>query len=353
MWLRRSEISRAMPSSPQRSRGRTEYRALAHLCGGHARVHHERMNDRARRRQVKTLKQQLPYPYNQDLSKVLRGLNRRTPFGRRRQANDPVTAAYLVAAARMIQRHLGPGACRIPADPEDADSISRPLLGFLSQRAVAAEVDHNPPPFHRLGRVSTMRERWRYQSDFIADVLRFALWSSHYPGAHQDEIADAEEEVISGGDPVRGIDRVCYWDMTRLLATPMFRLSLIAAAQAEGDAVIREAVSERHRENGLRWKAFYDEFLRARGLRIRSGITAEDCLTLLAAVADGLAMRALADPAARIIDHAKRRSLLGTAALALIAGCLERSEPDAGVPLEQAVRDMVCGPVVESDKKRA
>ncbi len=31
------------------------------------------------RRDMKTHKQQLPYPYNQDLSKILVGLNRRTP----------------------------------------------------------------------------------------------------------------------------------------------------------------------------------------------------------------------------------------------------------------------------------
>jgi hypothetical protein len=41
------------------------------------------------------LKEQLPYPYNQDLSKILRGLKRRNPITRRsKQANDPVTAAY-------------------------------------------------------------------------------------------------------------------------------------------------------------------------------------------------------------------------------------------------------------------
>ena len=104
-----------------------------------------------RRKDVKTLKQQLPYPYNQDLSKILRGLNRRTSFARRRLANDPVTAAYLAAAVRLIQRHLGPGASRTSADPDDDDSIERPLLSFLSQRAVAAEVGRNPPPFHRVG----------------------------------------------------------------------------------------------------------------------------------------------------------------------------------------------------------
>jgi hypothetical protein len=312
------------------------------------------MTDKTRRRrQAKTLKQELPYPYDQDLSKVLGGLNRRTPIGRRRQANDPVTAAYLVAAVRLIQRHLGPGASRTPADPEDADSISRPLLSFLSQRAVAAEVDHNPPPFHCLGRVSTMRERWRHQSDFIADVLRFGLWASHYPGAHQDEMADAKDEVIRGPDPVLGIHRLCYWDMTMLLATPMFRLGLIAAAQAEGDAVIREAVSERHGANGPLWKHFYGELLRARGLRVRPGITLDDCVSLLSAVSDGLAMRALADPAAPIVDHDRQRSLLGTATLVLIAGCLERTDRSDSMSLEQAVRDMMPGPAAAAERKPA
>lgn len=295
------------------------------------------------RRPAKTLKQELPYPYNQDLSKVLGSLNRRTPFGRRRQANDPVTAAYLCAAVRLIQRHLGPGADRTAADPEDADSISRPLFGFLSQRAVAAEVGRNPVPFHRLGRVSTMRERWTHQSHFVADVLRFGLWWSHFPSAHQDEVADVTDEAIRGPDPVRGIHRVSYWNMTRLLGTPMFRLSLIAAAQAEGDAVIGDAIAEQHRQNSSMWKQVYDEFLRSHGLRVRPGITLDDCVSLLSAVSDGLAMRALADPAARIIDHDRQRSLLGTAALAVITGCLERADQGESLSLEQAVREMIRG----------
>lgn len=298
-------------------------------------------NATRRRRQARTLKEQLPYPYNQDLSKVLRALNRRTPFARRRQANDPVTAAYLMAAVRLIQRHLGPGASRGQADATDADSISRPLLSFLSQRAVAAEVGHNPPPFPRVGRVSTLRERWKRQSDFVADVLRFGLWASHYPAAHQSEIADAKDEVIRGPDPVRGLHRLCYWDMTSLLATPMFRLGLIAAAGAEGDPLIGEAISGRHRENSPLWKSFYEEVLRSRGLRIRSGITLDDCVILLAAIADGLVLRALADPAAPVVDHTRRRCLLGTAALALIAGCLEPAGQGEGVGLEQAVRAMM------------
>jgi hypothetical protein len=305
------------------------------------------------RRHARTLKQELPYPYNQDLSKVLRGLKRRALKSRGKQANDPVTAAYLNAAVRLIQRALGPGASRTLADPDDPDSIERPLLSFLSQRAVAAEVNHNSPPFHRVGRVSTMRERWKHQSDFIADVLRFGLWASHYPAPHQEEVADAKDEVIRGPDPVRGLHRLCYWDMTRLLGTPMFRLGLIAAAEAEGDQVIREAISGRHQANSPLWKDFYDQFLRSRGLRIRSGITLDDCATLLAAIADGLALRALSDPAAPVVDHARRRCLLGTAALALIAGCAERADRSEGLTLEQTVRAMVGEAPADSRRKPA
>ena len=90
-------------------------------------------------------------------------------------------------------------------------------------------------------------------------------------------------------------------------------------------------------------EALYEEVLQSRGLRIRAGITLDDCGIVLAAVADGLALRALADPAAPVIDHARRRCLLGTAVLALIAGCVERAEDGDGLPLEEAAHALVCG----------
>lgn len=331
-------------------------RAAARLSGSSQGAHHEDMDsDRTpRRKDVKTLKQQLPYPYNQDLSKILRSLNRRTSFARRRLANDPVTAAYLAAAVRLIQRNLGPGASRTSADPDDDDSIERPVLSFLSQRAVAAEVGRNPPPFHRVGRVSTMRERWKHQSAFVADVLRFGLSASHYySGVREDEVASAIDQIVRGPDAVRGIHHLSSLVMTRLLNSPMFRLGLIAAAEAEGDSVIRDAISERHGEAGPLWRQPCEDFLLSRGLRIRSGITIDDCLVLLAALADGLAMRALTDPSTRALDHDGRRSLLGTAALALIAGCLESTDPRESRSLEQAVRAMLGDLPADADRKTA
>ncbi|HEY7147685.1 MAG TPA: hypothetical protein VH637_25855 [Streptosporangiaceae bacterium] len=311
-------------------------------------------SDKTLRRNVKTLKQQLPYPYNQDLSKILRGLNRRTSFSRRRLANDPVTAAYLAAAVRLIQRHLGPGASRRMADPDDHDSIERPLLGFLSQRAVAAEVDRNPPPFHRVGRVSTMRERWRHQSAFVADVLRFGLSASHYySGVRDDEVTDAVDQIVSGQDAVRSIHHLGSLMMSRLLTSPMFRLGLIAAAEAEGDPVIREAISERHGEAWPLWRKRCEELLRSRDLRIRPGITIDDCIILLCALADGLAMRTLADPSTRALDHDGQRSLLSMGALALVAGCLQSTGRDESRSLEQAVSDLLGGPSAGTERRMA
>jgi hypothetical protein len=228
------------------------------------------------------------------------------------------------------------------------------VLGFLSQRAVAAEVGRNPPPFHRVGRVSTMRERWRHQSDFVADVLRFTLSASHYySGVNEADAADAIDQIVRGQDAVRGIHHLASLMMARLLTSPMFRLGLIAAAEAEGDPVIREAISERHGETRLLWRKSCEDFLHSRDLRIRPGITIDDCIVLLSALADGLAMRALADPSTRALDHDGQRSLLGTGALALIAGCLQGADRSESRPLEQAVSDLLGGLLAGADRRMA
>src|ERR1035437_3281659 len=152
-----------------------EERAAAHWYGGRDTLSMRSMDEE------QPLKSQLPFPYNKDLSSVLTHLNRRTAAGRSRLANDPVTAAYLSAAMRLIERHLGPGAERTPLDPDDENSFTRPLLAFLSQRAVAAEVSNNPHPFPRIGSASTLRATWETTSDFVADLLSFGLLPEQYP----------------------------------------------------------------------------------------------------------------------------------------------------------------------------
>lgn len=93
------------------------------------------------------------------------------------------------------------------------------------------------------------------------------------------------------------------------------------------------------RSAGL-WKIIYARFLQSRGLWLRPGTSPADFADLLTAVAEGLALRQLADPNAQVVE----RSLLGKAALALIRGCLEPTNtPGSGQSLEKAVEEMVRG----------
>lgn len=121
-----------------------------------------------------------------------------TAHGRANLANDPVTAAFVAAAMRLIQRYLGPRPDRpVLEDVEDLEQQAR--QGFLSQRQVAAKMCQGPSPFPREGTVAGLRDRWKPHSRFIADVTRFCLWEAHYPGAHQDEITDVTDDIIRPG----------------------------------------------------------------------------------------------------------------------------------------------------------
>lgn len=283
-----------------------------------------------------TPKQRLPFPFNKDLSQVLRNLARVTRAGRERLANSPVTAAYLAAAMRLVKRHLGPGAERTSVDSRGKNSVLL-LLGFLSQREVVKEVANNDAGFPRKGSVATLRCTWKSHSNFIADLLRFGLSAVHYPASRLCEVETMTEKAISGEDFVSAIHQICYWDMRGYLEIPMFRLQLVAAASGEGDEVIQEAIAERYAETTGQWKIIYERFLQARGLRPRPGISLDVCADLLAAAAEGLTLRQMVDPNAQVIE----RSLLGTAALAVILGCFEPTETAGGLSLEQAVHQMV------------
>jgi hypothetical protein len=81
--------------------------------------------------------------------------------------------------------------------------------------------------------------------------------------------------------------------------------------------------------------------LQARGLQPRPGITVDDIASILSACSGGVALCTLGDPSSEVIDHDRQRSIPGTAALAVIYACLERTEDASGLTLERAVRSLV------------
>jgi hypothetical protein len=85
------------------------------------------------------------------------------------------------------------------------------------------------------------------------------------------------------------------------------------------------------------WKKLYADVMRERGLRLRPGLTLDDLANALSAATDGITLRAIGDPGAGVLDDEKRRSLMGTVALAVIHAFLEPEDDADGLTLEQAV----------------
>ena len=274
---------------------------------------------------------------------MLRHLNRVQPFARQRLANDPVTAAYIAAAMRLVRRHLGPNATRGLIDPEDDEGVERPLLGFLSQRAVAAEVANNPDPFPKLGNVSTLRSTWKSQSDFIADLLAFAGWAIHYPAQYHEDVAANAGRLLEGPHLIAAVHALAYWDSSTLVNAPEVRLGFVMAATADGDDQIREVYAQNMRETLRPWKEIYAALIRERKLQLRPGTTIDDVADILAALSLGITLRTIADPGSGVLDHERQRSLLGTAALGLFLGLFQRADSAENLTVEKAVEAMVYG----------
>lgn len=289
------------------------------------------------------LKSRLPYPFNEDLAPVLHRLNRRTERGRRQLANDPVTAAYLAAALRLVERHLGPrgdqsvGGSEIP---EKAPG-ERAFFAFLSQRSVAAEVAGNPDPFPRRGSVSTLRTSWRTQSDFLADLLGFVLWTGYYPASYTGLWDGAAEQLAEADDFARAIQEVAYAATAHLLAMVTFRIQLAASIGAQDDAAVRAVLAAKYERGQAIWSGIYTRMITGRGLQLREGVSIGELADILTALVEGCALRAMAEgPETRIVDAAGNRSLLGKAAMAIIRGCMEPKGAQDGLSLAESVNAM-------------
>jgi hypothetical protein len=299
---------------------------------------------------VGDVKSRLPFPFNEDLSPVLLRLNRRTERGRRQLANDPVTAAYLAAALRLVERTLGP---RAPAGPAHGGApggrgpgeAEHSLFGFLSQRSVAAEVAGNPDPFPRRGSVSTLRASWRTQSDFVADLVGFMLWTGYYPSAYAETLRAGADRLAEAPDFAAAVQDLAFAITEHLLAMVSFRIQLAASLGADEDPAVRAVLAAKYERGQAIWGSIYGRMIAARGLKLRPGVTLNQLTDILTATVEGCGLRAVAEgPDACVLDRANRRSLLSIAALAVVRGCLEPKDAEDGLSLADAVNALVTAP---------
>jgi hypothetical protein len=285
-------------------------------------------------------KAHLPAPYNKDLSTVLRNLQRASEDRRRELANSPVTAAWLYAGMKLIRRNLGPAPDRRPARVDVERSLERRVLDFLSQRDVAAEVSRNDAPFDTHASTGVLRTTWGSQSSYVADLLRFGLWSAHYETSYDSTVAERERLLVESADFIDAVHLSAITELDALTSMPTFRLHLLAVATAEGDEVLRTAIAENYRSVLDEWRGTYERAFTARGLRLRPGASFDELAQILAAMAEGMCLREIGDLRSGIRTPGGR-SLLGTGAIAVLVGFLQPEAEPPGPPTEELLRRMI------------
>jgi hypothetical protein len=184
------------------------------------------------------------------------------------------------------------------------------------------------------GSEGTFRDRWEFRDDYIEDLLLYVLWARHW-SLSASAAAESRELLTHSEDFVHAIHEVAYQDLRALLDNPAYKISVIGAAIAARDGTAREAMSETYRVVTDSWKALYETIIKARGLKLRPGVSLQEITDMLTAMADGLGLRVMADPSSKLIDSDSRQSLLGKAAIAFVAACVDAGD---GQSVEDLVR---------------
>lgn len=267
--------------------------------------------------------------HDDDLSDVVRNVHRRTEFMRRRLANHPLTRAYLEAGVRLLNREFA-----APAEP--TDGFGRPL-STLTRENVIAEVANGPAELPQVGTVGSFRDRWAYFPDYLSDLARYTLRTPRW--SPQPRLSDQATLALSDQDFVAALEEIAYRNMAMVAgsASTALRFRFLLTALTEHDEQVHEATTAVYRDVTERWAGMCDAVLAARGLTLRPGLTSEDVTVILTALTEGLAMRAAGDHATPVLDDEKRRSILGVAAMALIAGCVDTGD---GRSLTEVVTDL-------------
>lgn len=262
-----------------------------------------------------------------DLGDVLRHLNRSTRQAQRQLANHPLTRAYLEAGMRLLEEEFF-------AEPADDERPEPRSFLWMSRDQVVKEVAHGPPDLPDQGNPGSLRDRWPYFSDFLGDLILYALRTDRW-GGHTD-LAGQAADVIGDDKLSAVVHEIAYRDLG-LMTDTATRFKILVTAFADRDPVVAEALSAVYREITEAWRPVYAELFRTRGQRLRPELSLDDLTVILTAVCEGLTLRTIGDRSTSVLDHERRRSLLGTAALGLMLAFVD---PGDGQTLQEAADRM-------------
>ncbi|MDO2934797.1 hypothetical protein Q2T94_10825 [Paeniglutamicibacter sulfureus] len=268
---------------------------------------------------------------NQDLyeSKIVTNISGRTAMTRKRLANGRETRAFLDAALDLTTELFSPALSEQLLDTDEEDA--RPVMSYLSRRKVLAKARQNCGDDYPLSE-NMMRHRWSTHGDFLADFVSYALADKHW--SLQVALSQHAKDLLTSDDNFpSAVHRVAYEDLKLVLELPAFRFQLLAVATAQADTASAQALARMYTNLSQVWITLYTNVFEHYGLTFRPGVTMEDFNILLQAMAEGLGLRLISGVGERLLDHEKRTSLLGTAALSLFLALVD---PGDGLTIEQA-----------------
>jgi hypothetical protein len=275
----------------------------------------------------------------EDLSAVLSCLTswysgtRKTQTARDKLANHPLTREYLDAGLRLITEQFRPEERRTD-DRQDGLAKQSAFFDWLSAQKVIDEVERGG---RMRGNHGTFEDRWPYKDYYIQDLLSYCLWARHW--AREAEIAEEFARPLAAGEDFpQAVHDAAYWSYRAQLANASTRVWLIAAAVSDRYPTIKQALAEVHDEAISTWLPVYQAVVTGRRLRLRPGVTLEDLIEIISALVTGITLRAGTEPAPSLVDHERRRSLLGTAAIAVLASCID---PGDGRTIEEAIAELI------------
>jgi hypothetical protein len=250
------------------------------------------------------------------------------------QRQDPLTREYIAAGLDLIQEALN-------YDPTES-SDGHPFLAWISQRRVV-EVANTGGRIGGRATLASLRDRWEPHGNYLWDLVdhvRARRPSRSLPVRARDLIQGLLMANESAPAVVRRVGRKL---MEGVFENPFFRLQLLALAVV-GSAKFRGSpeageIAGFYDEIDERWDAIVQGFLAKYSLEPRVGVKERDLIQLGAALADGIALRELADPT-RAAEREERLRLHSTGLLALLLS-LTVPSGSPSVSIDKAVTAMV------------
>ena len=277
-------------------------------------------------------KKDLPYPYSQDFSGIVTRVKGVREATRAALVNSLKVASYLKAGATLVERNLG-----APAATPGVDGCKAYWSGlhFLSERALSREVAALEPPFLRQKGAGPYRSTWASHDDYLNDLLSFLFHAMNYDPQYGGDVGTRGDWLDDDLGFADAVEQAAYNELLAICRMPLFRLQLVVVATADRNDGIHDSIANNYAGALEPWKKVYQETIAARGFRLRKGITIEQFTNILAALAEGFAIRHLGDPGASVVGDGPADNLVGMAILGMMNSYLERDDGPVGRSLRE------------------